>query len=427
LFLFVCCVLLGSLIDVLYRCFSSYVYTQKNSRYPLTIKNGKGCYLYTIDGKEYIDCVAGIATCALGHSNTYLTNAITKQMEQVHHVSNLYYIPAQAALAHWLTENSVADKVFFCNSGAEANEAAIKCARRNAYNRNITQPIIITAEQSFHGRTLGALSATGQAKYHKGFTYDGQMMPGFKFIPYNNVDALKAAVAEIEQDPNQGLAAIMMEALQGEGGIIPGEKEFFTTIRQICDDHQAFMICDEVQIGMGRSGTLWGYENLNVRPDIFTSAKALGGGVPIGAMMARGVAATTFGPGDHASTYGGNPLACAAGLAVGQYMYDHNVLQNVQERHVQLKTGLAKLVQQYPTIFGTVRGWGLLMGIEIIHDTIKPGTIVQAAMDVGLLLVGAGSNVVRFVPPLIISESEMDEVLQKLDLAVQNVMRGIEK
>ena len=402
----------------------SYIYIYLYRLYPLTIKSGKGCYLTTIDDQRYLDCVAGIATCALGHSNPSLNQAIAQQMEMVHHVSNLYYIPTQAALALWLTQNSVAEKVFFCNSGAEANEAAIKCARRAAYNRNITQPIIITAEQSFHGRTLGALSATGQAKYHKGFTYDGHMMPGFKFIPYNDLDALHAAVKEIEAHPQQGLAGIMMEALQGEGGIIPGQEAFFQTIRQICNEQSAFMICDEVQIGMGRSGKLWGYENLNVEPDIFTSAKALGGGVPIGAMMARGIAATTFGPGDHASTYGGNPLACAAGLAVAQYLYDHNILENVQERHVQLKNGLTTLASdKYANVLGTVRGWGLLMGVEVIHETIKPAMIVQEAMNVGLLLVGAGSNVIRFVPPLIISENEIEEVLTKFDLAIANVLK----
>ena len=325
----------------------------------MTVSHGKGCKLYTTDGKEYLDCVAGIATCALGHSNADLTEAITRQMAQVHHVSNLYLIPAQAALANWLCENSVADKAFFCNSGAEANEAAIKCARRHASNRGITKPVIITAEQSFHGRTLAALSATGQTKYHKGFGYDGQMVPGFMFVPYNNVDALEKAVQQV-QESGQGLAAIMMEALQGEGGIVPGQKEFFERIRQICDETGALMMCDEVQIGMGRSGMLWGYENLGVKPDVFTSAKALGGGVPIGAMMARGVAADVFGPGDHASTYGGNPLACRAGLAVANYFCKHDTLANVRARGEQLSTGLQAVQAKYPNILGNVRGWGLL-------------------------------------------------------------------
>jgi acetylornithine/N-succinyldiaminopimelate aminotransferase len=390
------------------------------SRYPLTIKNGSGCKLYTTDGKEYLDCVAGIATCALGHSNPFLTAAITKQMQEVHHVSNLYLIPAQAALASWLAENSVADKVFFCNSGAEANEAAIKCARRHAYNRGITKPVIITAEQSFHGRTMGGLSATGQPKYHKGFGYDGKMMPGFVFVPYNDPEALKQAVKDV-QSSGQGLAAIMMEALQGEGGIIPGDADFFQTVRDLCDETGAFMICDEVQIGMGRSGKLWGYENLPVTPDIFTSAKALGGGVPIGAMMAAGEAANVFGPGDHASTYGGNPLACAAGLAVAQYLYDNDILSNVQARSKQLRTGLEEIAKNHPALLGETRGWGLLLGVVVSNPEVPPGQIVQAAMEEGLLLVGAGSNVVRFVPPLIITEAEVEKLLSIFEKAVTAV------
>jgi acetylornithine/N-succinyldiaminopimelate aminotransferase len=346
--------------------------SSSNRRYPLTIKNGKGCMLYTTDGKEYIDCVAGIATCALGHSNEELTKAITSQMEQVHHVSNLYLIPAQAALAKWLCDNSVADKVFFCNSGAESNEAAIKCARRHAYNRGITKPVIITAEQSFHGRTLATLTATAQPKYQVGFGYDGEMVQGFKYIPYNDVAALEKAVKEVEES-GQGLAAIMMEALQGEGGIIPGDPEFFKKVRSLCDETGALMVCDEVQTGMGRTGKLWGYQNIGVEPDIFTSAKALGGGVPIGAMMAKGVAANVFGPGDHASTYGGNPLACAAGLAVANYMCEHDLLTNVRDRGDQLSAGLEALATKYPKLLGDVRGWGLIKGVEVTDDSIAPG------------------------------------------------------
>jgi acetylornithine/N-succinyldiaminopimelate aminotransferase len=367
--------------------------------------------------------VAGIATCALGHANDELTAAIVDQMSQVHHVSNLYLIPTQAALADWLCTNSVADKVFFCNSGAEANEAAIKCARRHASNRGITKPIIITAHQSFHGRTLAALSATGQAKYHQGFGYGGSMVPGFRFVPYNDVAALEAAVAEIQANAadGEGLAGILMEALQGEGGIIPGKPEFFSKIREICDDTGALMMCDEVQIGMGRSGTLWGYENLNVEPDIFTSAKALGGGVPIGAMCARGVAANVFGPGDHASTYGGNPLACRAGMAVAEYFSKHNVLDNVNARGDQLAAGLRAISNKYPGLMGDVRGWGLLRGIQVSKEGVAPGTIVQAAMERGLLLVAAGKDVVRFVPPLIISKEEIDQALAIFEQAVAMV------
>eukprot|EP00529_Nitzschia_sp_RCC80_P023402 CAMPEP_0113491768 /NCGR_PEP_ID=MMETSP0014_2-20120614/27725_1 /TAXON_ID=2857 /ORGANISM="Nitzschia sp." /LENGTH=471 /DNA_ID=CAMNT_0000385567 /DNA_START=90 /DNA_END=1505 /DNA_ORIENTATION=+ /assembly_acc=CAM_ASM_000159 len=388
-------------------------------RYKLTIDSGKGCFLKTTDGKSYLDCVSGIATCALGHNNDYLTKAIQDQMTKVHHVSNLYYIPEQAALANWLCENSGADKAFFCNSGAEANEAAIKCARRHASNRGITKPVIVSAEKSFHGRTLAALSATQQPKYHVGFGYDGKMVPGFDSCVYNDIATLEAAVKRATSD-GQGLAAIMLEPLQGEGGIIPGDPAFFARARELCDEHGALLMMDEVQAGMGRTGTLWGHENLGVVPDVFTSAKALGGGVPIGAMMARGDAATTFGPGDHASTYGGNPLACAAGLAVAQYMYDNNTLDNVKARGEQLSAGLEKLAEKYPTVLGQVRGWGLLKGVECIAEDITAGELVAAAMNEGLLLVPAGTNVVRFVPPLIITGEELDLALERFENAVKS-------
>jgi len=279
------------------------------------------------------------------------------------------------------------------------------------------KPVIISAEQAFHGRTLAALTATAQPKYHKGFGYDGKMVPGFEHCKYNDIESLEAAVERALSD-GQGLAAIMLEPLQGEGGIIPGDKAFFAKARELCDKHGALLMCDEVQAGMGRTGTLWGHEQLGIIPDVFTSAKALGGGVPIGAMMARGEAATTFGPGDHASTYGGNPLACAAGLAVAQYMCDNNTLDNVKARGEQLEAGLKKIADKYPTVLGQVRGWGLLRGVEVIAEDIKPGDLVGAAMKENLLLVPAGYNVVRFVPPLIISEDEINIALEKFEAAV---------
>ncbi|CAB9505348.1 Acetylornithine aminotransferase [Seminavis robusta] len=394
-------------------------------RYPLTMVSGNGCRLTTNDDTEFLDFVSGIATCALGHNNPALAKAVSDQMQKVHHVSNLYYVPAQAALATWLCENSVADKAFFCNSGAEANEAAIKLARRHASNNGITHPVIISAHQSFHGRTMAALTATAQPKYHKGFGFGGKMIPGFEYVTYNNIEELEQLVEKIvsEQpaDGKQGLAAIMMEALQGEGGIKPGNPEFFAKARELCDKHGALLMCDEVQVGMGRTGTLWGYENLDVIPDVFTSAKALGGGVPIGAMMARGDAATVFGPGDHASTYGGNPLACAAGVAVAKYLSDNNVLANVRARGEQIREGLEAVAAKYPTVLGDVRGWGLIRGVEAISDDIPAGKIVGAAMEQGLLLVPAGTNVVRFVPPLIVTEAEVNEALEKFEKAVQQL------
>eukprot|EP00980_Cylindrotheca_fusiformis_P001457 scaffold345_cov134-Cylindrotheca_fusiformis.AAC.68 len=387
-------------------------------RYPLTVESGHGCFLTTTDGKEYLDCVSGIATCALGHNNAALTKAVTDQMNKMHHVSNLYLIPEQAALASWLCDNSNGDKVFFCNSGAEANEAAIKCARRHASNRGITKPVIISAEKSFHGRTLAALSATAQPKYHKGFGYDGEMVQGFDTCVYNDIASLETAVERATSD-GKGLAAIILEPLQGEGGIIPGDKTFFMKARELCDKHGALLICDEVQAGMGRTGKLWGHEHLDVIPDVFTSAKALGGGVPIGAMVAKGDAATTFGPGDHASTYGGNPLACAAGLAVADYMCEHNVLDNVNARGEQLGKGLKELAEKYPSVLGDVRGLGLLRGVECIAEDTTAGELVAAAMKEGLLLVPAGTNVVRFVPPLIISEDELAMALERFEAAIK--------
>lgn len=349
------------------------------------------------------------------------------QMNSVHHVSNLYFIPAQAQLADWICENSVADKVFFCNSGAEANEAAIKLARKNASNKGITDPYIISAKQSFHGRTLSALSATAQPKYHKGFTFGGEMVQGFASVEYNNIEELEEMVAELSKTPaslklkgrKRGVAAIMMEALQGEGGIIPGNPLFFMRARQLADECGALLMMDEVQVGMGRSGSLWGYEQLSVVPDVFTSAKALGGGVPIGAMMARGAVADTFQPGDHASTYGGNPLACAAGLAVASEISDNNLLANVRARGEQLSAGLEAIAGKYPSILGAVRGWGLLKGVVVQPEAgCTAGELVGEAMKQGLLLVPAGPSVVRFVPPLNVSEEEISSALAMFEKTV---------
>lgn len=330
------------------------------SRYPLTISHGKGCVLYDIDGKAYLDFAAGIATTVIGHANPDLKRAISEQLDKFNHCSNLYYIPEQAALAKWLVSNSCADKAFFCNSGAEANEAAIKLARKYAHIKlNIDFPVIITALNSFHGRTLTTITATGQAKYQKDF---GPLTPGFEYTPYNDVHKLRKLVAGIQSSGRgHGLAAIMMEALQGEGGVTPGDKSFFKEIRKICDETGAIMIMDEVQTGLGRTGKMWGYENLDIIPDVFTSAKAIGGGVPLGAMFCR-EKFNVFGPGDHASTYGGNPLACAAGLAVAAAIDKQDLVTNSRERGDQLRDLARGMQKKYPTIISDVRGWGLMCG-----------------------------------------------------------------
>ena len=391
--------------------FDHYVMTTYG-RFPLTLVRGDGCRVWDDRGKVYLDFVAGIATCTLGHAHPVMVEAVTRQMQTLHHVSNLYYIPQQGELAKWLVDRSCADRAFFCNSGAEANEGAIKLARKYAkVKRGIENPVIITAHASFHGRTLATVTATGQQKYQKNFS---PLVPGFHYVPYNNIEALRATIAEFDRDQPQ-VAAIMLEPLQGEGGVNPGSESYFQQVRQLCDETGILLILDEVQVGMGRSGKLWGYENLGIEPDIFTSAKGLGGGIPIGAVLCKS-SCDVFEPGDHASTYGGNPFVCGVALAVCQYVEASNLIENVKERGAQLTHGLQKLAIQYPHLIELSRGWGLIQGL-VLRSGISIGAIdlVKAAMDAGLLLVPAGPTVVRFVPPLLVTASEIDEALLVLD------------
>jgi len=350
---------------------------------------------------------------------------------QVHHVSNLYYIPQQAQLAEWLVSTSCADKAFFCNSGAEANEGAIKLLRRHAVNRGIAEPVIITAKQSFHGRTLATITATGQPKYQENF---GPLVSGFRYVTYNDEAELAAMVKEIndarEAGSAEGLAGIMLEPLQGEGGIRPGEASFFQLARKLCDESGALLVADEVQTGMGRTGKLWGHEWTGVKPDVFTSAKALGGGVPIGAMLARGEAASVLGPGDHASTYGGNPLACAAALTVADEISkdDFAMLGQVTECGEALREGLREIAEKRPGVVKDVRGWGLITGIELSEDDAVPtaGAVVGKATERGLLLVPAGLKVVRFVPPLIATVADIKKALEIFDAALGDALAEAE-
>jgi len=381
------------------------------ARFPLALDRGDGCRVWDTQGREYLDFVAGIATCALGHAHPALVETVTRQIKKLHHVSNLYYIPEQGELAHWIVQHSCADRAFFCNSGAEANEAAIKLARKYAHTvLEIEKPIILTANASFHGRTLATITATGQPKYQKNFD---PLVPGFHHVPYNHIGALEAAIGELDEGDYR-VAAILLEPLQGEGGVRPGEIAYFEKVRQICDEIGILLIFDEVQVGMGRSGKLWGYEHLGVEPDIFTSAKGLGGGIPIGAMMSKSFC-DVFQPGEHASTFGGNPFACAVALTVCQTLERDHLLQNVA-RGEQLRVGLQAIAAKYPHQIAEVRGWGLILGMELQADTkASAADIVKAAMDEGLLLVPAGPKVVRFVPPLIVTEAEVDVALQAVD------------
>jgi acetylornithine aminotransferase len=387
-------------------------------RYPITLAKGAGCRVWDTDGREYLDFVAGIATCTLGHAHPVMVEVVTQQIQTLHHVSNLYYTTAQGELAKWLVDHSCADRVFFCNSGAEANEGAIKLARKYAHDvRRIANPIILTAHASFHGRTLATITATGQPKYQKGFS---PLVPGFHYVPFNDIAALEQTIAELDQDEPQ-VAAILLEALQGEGGVRPGDTAYFQRIREICDETGILLICDEVQVGMGRSGQLWGYENHGIEPDIFTSAKGLGGGIPIGAMLCKS-SCNVFNPGDHASTFGGNPFATAVALAVCKTLEQENLLQNVQERGEQLRAGLRAIAQRYPDKVADVRGWGLINGLELKSDIdLTSAQVVQSAINQGVLLVPAGPKVVRFVPPLIVNSAEIDQALAAIEQALSTL------
>ncbi|MGL5082598.1 MAG: aspartate aminotransferase family protein [Microcoleaceae cyanobacterium] len=389
------------------------------ARFPIALERGVGCWVWDTEGKPYLDFVAGIATCTLGHAHPALVAAVTRQINTLHHVSNLYYTREQGALAKWLTAHSCADKVFFCNSGAEANEGAIKLARKYAHEKlGIENPVILTAHASFHGRTLATVTATGQPKYHKGFS---PLVPGFAYVPYNDIDALEATIADLDQHQRQ-VAAIMLEALQGEGGVRPGDLAYFQRVRQICNEKGILLILDEVQVGMGRSGQLWGYENLGIEPDLFTSAKGLGGGIPIGALLCK-ASCDVFEPGNHASTFGGNPFACAVALAVCQTLEQENLLQNVQQRGEQLRQQLQTFASKYPSLISEVRGWGLINGLVLRDEAeLTAPEIVGVAMTKGLLLVPAGPKVVRFVPPLIVTEAEVDQGIQALGAALAQLV-----
>ena len=388
------------------------------ARFPLALDRGAGCRVWDTQGREYLDFVAGIATCTLGHAHPAMVEAVTRQIQKLHHVSNLYYIPEQGQLAQWIVEHSCADRVFFCNSGAEANEAAIKLARKYAHTvLEIDKPIILTANASFHGRTLATITATGQPKYQK---YFDPLVPGFEYVPYNDVSAFEAAISELDEGDYR-VAAILIEHLQGEGGVRPGDLAYFQKLRRLCDETGILLMFDEVQVGMGRTGKLWGYEYLGVEPDIFTSAKGLGGGIPIGAMMSKKFC-DVFQPGEHASTFGGNPFVCGVALAVCQTLEKENILQNVEARGTQLRDGLNAIAAKYPHVISEVRGWGLINGMELQADIpLTAADIVQVAIDQGLLLVPAGPKVVRFVPPLIVTEAEINLALQAVEQAIASL------
>jgi acetylornithine aminotransferase len=370
-------------------------------RQPISIVRGRGTKVYDLEGREYVDFVAGIAVNILGHGHPDLVLAIQKQAAQLIHTSNLYYTEPQVKLAQILVDHSFADQVFFCNSGAEANEAAIKLARRYSHGKyGAGRFEIITMKQSFHGRTMATLSATGQEKVQKGYE---PLVAGFSHVTFNHLGELEHAVTD-------KTAAIMLEPIQGEGGVHVASGDYLKAVRELCNQRDILLIFDEVQTGMGRTGTLFAYEQLDVQPDIMTLAKGLGGGVPIGACLATAPIAKAFGPSSHASTFGGNPLACAAALAVFRVLLEGRVLDQARRMGEYLGKGLLECRDRHHLV-RDVRGLGLLQGMEIEIDA---KTVVADCLKRGLLVNATGDHVLRFVPPLIISQREVDRLLEAL-------------
>ncbi len=368
---------------------------------PISIVRGRGSRVYDLEGREYLDFVAGIAVNTLGHAHPDLVAAIQKQARQLLHASNLYYTEPQVKLAKALVDHSFAKKVFFCNSGAEANEAAIKLVRRYAHQKHGPDRYeIITMLNSFHGRTMATLTATGQEKVQKGFE---PLVPGFKYIPLNDLPELEKALSS-------KTAAVMLEPVQGEGGVHVADRTYLKGLRELCRQHDVLLVFDEVQTGMGRTGTLFAYEQLGVHPDIMTLAKGLGGGVPIGACLATDEVAAAFSPGAHASTFGGNPLACAASLAVLRVLLEGRVLEQSRRMGDYLAKGLLDLKDRLH-IVKDVRGLGLLQGMEL---TIEGKPVVDDCLARGLLINCTMERVLRFVPPLIITQHEIDRLLNTL-------------
>ncbi len=372
------------------------------SRTPVQFTHGEGSVLYDTNGKAYLDFLAGIAVNSLGYGHPTLVKAIKDQAEQLLHCSNLFYIESQAKLAKLLSDLNNGGRVFFCNSGAEANEAAIKLVRKYFSDQGLHKYEILTTYNSFHGRTLATLAATGQEKYQKPFL---PMPEGFKYMPYNDLDAAKASVTP-------ETAAIMVEVIQGEGGVIEGTQEDIKGLQDLCKEENLLLVIDEVQTGIARTGKWFGYENYGIDPDIITLAKGLGGGIPIGAVMAKGKAADVLTPGSHGSTFGGNPLSCSAGLAVVETLQKAGFMDKVLSNGQYLKEGLKKLQQQFSFI-KDVRGIGLIIGMEL--DIKIPGKqIVGLALEKGFVINCAGNNTLRFVPPLIIKEEEIQKLLEAL-------------
>ncbi|TDK59047.1 acetylornithine transaminase [Bacillus salipaludis] len=378
------------------------------NRFPVTLVKGKGSYVWDDKGIQFLDFTSGIATCNLGHVPDSVKEKLEEQVQNLWHCSNLYNIPNQQELAALLTENSCGNQVFFCNSGAEANEAAIKLARRYAQKVKGTDSYeIVTFEQSFHGRTLATLSATGQEKIQQGFL---PLVQGFRYLPFNDNEAIEQ-LAEIKP------AAVLLELVQGEGGVIPANKEWVKKLALICEANDILLMVDEIQTGIGRTGTLFAYEQYSIEPDVISVAKGLGSGFPIGAIIAKEKAAKGFDPGSHGSTFGGNPLATAAGVATITHIVESQLLKHVEEISTYLDVEFQTLKDKYSFIKG-IRGKGLLKGIVV---EVNAAEIVQKAIGNKLLILTAGPNVVRVLPPLTATVEEINEFINKLEKTFQSI------
>ncbi len=378
------------------------------NRFPILPVRGKGTRIWDIEGKEYLDFFAGLAVCNLGHCHPKVVKAIQTQAERLIHVSNLYYIEPQIQLASMLCQHSFADKVFFCNSGAEANEGALKLARKYARAKTGEDRYeMITMEGSFHGRTLATLTATGQAKYHKGYA---PLMPGFKYVPFNDLHAVRGAI-------NSKTCAVLLEPIQGEGGVNLPSEGYLKGLREICDEKGILLILDEVQVGMGRTGRLFAYEHEEIQPDMLTLAKSLAGGVPIGALLIKEEIARSFEPGDHASTFGGNFLATAAGLAALTAILEEGMLENCRRVGAHFLSKLREVQKKFSFV-QDVRGRGLILGLELKMDGAE---IVKEMMKRGFLINCTMNRVLRFLPPLIVTEEEVDQMIGALEEVFEKI------
>jgi len=375
------------------------VFVKNYRQAPIVLERGRGCEVWDRAGRRYLDMTAGIAVCGLGHTHPTFTARLTEQLTKLVHVSNLYFNDQQLFAARAITERCFADRVFFCNSGGEANEAALKLARKFGHDKGIERPEIVVYEAAFHGRSIATLSATGNPKVQQGF---GPLVEGFIRVPLNDIEALKKAT---EGNPN--VVAVFFETIQGEGGINPMRWEYLRQVRQLCDERDWLMMIDEVQCGMGRTGKWFAHQWAGIKPDVMPLAKGLGSGVPVGAVVAGPRAAHIFGPGNHGTTFGGNPLAMRAGIETIRIMEEHKLLDNAATVGAHLK---AALEREFAGLAGVkeIRGQGLMLGIELDRPC---GVILNRACDAGLLLSVTADSVIRLVPPLILSIAEADEIV----------------